>query len=194
MRGKQKPVNECDSNLEAVQDEMEEQRDDLKEEDREKQEDVKEDKVEGSVNGEEGIKEYEHLLKVLQADFDNFRKRTAKEKEDIYTYANTQIVKDLLPILDNFERALGSVVKEDSSVKSFYNGIEMIYNQLITLLGKNDVKEINALNEPFDPELHDGIMQVEDSEFPENTVVEVLQKGYTLKDKVIRPSMVKVSK
>lgn len=188
MREKQKPVNECDSNLEAVQDEMEEQRDDLKEED------VKEDKVEGSVDGEEKIKEYEHLLKVLQADFDNFRKRTAKEKEDIYTYANTQIVKDLLPILDNFERALGSVIKEDPSVKSFYNGIEMIYNQLITILGKNDVKEIKALNEPFDPELHDGIMQVEDSEFPENTVVEVLQKGYTLKDKVIRPSMVKVSK
>jgi molecular chaperone GrpE len=176
----------CHSNLDAVQDEMSEQAEDVKEQ-------VEQDQG-NQENEEQRFKEYENLLKVLQADFDNYKKRTQREREEIYSYANIGFAKDILPILDNLERALASINKEDPAQKAIFSGVEMIYNQFISALEKNNVTEIDALLQPFNPEKHYGVMQVEDSDQPENTIVEVLQKGYTLKDKVIRPSMVKVSK
>lgn len=134
---------------------------------------------------------YDHLLR-LQADFDNFRKRTQKEKTEIIKYASERIVGELLPVLDNFERAV-SAAQVNPDFSSFSQGVEMILRQLQTALSKEGLKAIEAIGQPFDPNLHDAVLRVESEEHPENTVVDELQKGYYLKEKVIRPSMVKVS-
>jgi molecular chaperone GrpE len=127
----------------------------------------------------------------LQADFDNFRKRTEKEKENTMNYAIEYFVSDLLPTLDNFQRAMDSEEEKDNS---FYKGVEMIYNELIKKLGDNGVEEIECVGKDFNPNFHHAILMEENDEYEEGKVIEVLQKGYTLKDKVIRPSMVKVAK
>lgn len=126
-----------------------------------------------------------------QADFDNFRRRSRQEKEEFATYANVKILEELLPVLDTFDMALKT--QEGSDVKMLLAGIEMVHRQLITTLGNYGLQEIGAVGQPFDPNLHEGIMQVESAEHPANTVVEELRKGYKVKDKVVRPSMVKVS-
>jgi molecular chaperone GrpE len=127
-----------------------------------------------------------------QADFDNYRRRTQKEKEELAQYASLKLVGQLLPIVDNFERALqagGEAVESDS----FTKGIDMIYRQLFQVLEAEGLRRMEAVGTPFDPELHQAIMQVESGEHEEGTVVEVIQNGYWLKDKLIRPAMVKVS-
>lgn len=139
------------------------------------------------------ITEHYAQLQRLQAEFDNFRKRTQKEKEDLAQYAATRVVEAMLPIVDNFERALVSA-ETSKDFESFAQGVEMIYRQVYALLEKEGLKPIEAVGQPFDPNVHDAIMQVDSDEQPENTVVEELQKGYYLKDKVLRPSMVKVSR
>lgn len=131
-------------------------------------------------------------LQRLQAEFDNYRKRTIKEKTEIIKYASEHLVAELLPVLDNFERAT-SAAQKNSDFSSFSQGVEMILRQLQTALGKEGLKAMDAVGQPFDPNLHDAVLRVESDEHPENTVVEELQKGYFLKDKVLRPSMVKVS-
>lgn len=134
---------------------------------------------------------YGQLLR-LQADFDNYRKRTQKEKTEIIKYASERVVGELLPVLDNFDRAISSAqVNPDFS--AFSQGVEMILRQLQTALNKEGLKAIEALGQPFDPNLHDAVLRVESEEHSENTVVEELQKGYYLNEKVLRPSMVKVS-
>lgn len=134
---------------------------------------------------------YDHLLR-LQADFDNYRKRTQKEKTEIIKYASERIVSELLPVLDNFERAV-SAAQVNPDFSTFSQGVEMILRQLQTALTKEGLKAIEAIGQPFDPNLHDAVLRVESEEHPENTVVDELQKGYYLKEKVLRPSMVKVS-
>jgi molecular chaperone GrpE len=127
-----------------------------------------------------------------QADFDNYRRRTQKEKEELAQYASLKLVGQLLPIVDNFERALqagGEAAESDS----FTKGIDMIYRQLSQVLEAEGLRRMEAVGTPFDPELHQAIMQVESGEHEEGTVVEVIQNGYWLKDKLIRPAMVKVS-
>jgi molecular chaperone GrpE len=126
-----------------------------------------------------------------QADFDNFRRRTLKEKEELAQYASLKLVGQLLPVLDNFQRALQTGEGADSA--SFTKGIEMIYRQLSQVLEEEGLKPMEPVGQPFDPELHQAIMQVESDEYEEGVVVEVVQPGYRLKDKVIRPAMVKVS-
>ncbi|WP_027088263.1 nucleotide exchange factor GrpE [Cohnella panacarvi] len=127
-----------------------------------------------------------------QADFDNFRRRTLKEKEELAQYATVKLVGELLPVLDNFQRALqtnGDAAQGDS----FAKGVEMIYRQLFQVLETEGLKPMEPVGQPFDPEHHQAIMQVESDEYEEGIVVEVMQPGYWLKDKVIRPAMVKVS-
>lgn len=127
-----------------------------------------------------------------QADFDNFRKRTLKEKEELAQYASLKLVNQLLPIVDNFQRALqtgGEAAESDA----FAKGVDMIYRQLIQVLENEGLKAMEPVGQPFDPELHQAIMQVDSEEHEEGIVVEVVQQGYWLKDKVIRPAMVKVS-
>ncbi|MBW5444921.1 nucleotide exchange factor GrpE [Cohnella sp. CFH 77786] len=128
----------------------------------------------------------------VQADFDNFRRRTLKEKEELAQYASLKLVGQLLPVLDNFERALQSG-SDAGETGSFAKGVDMIYRQLSQVLEAEGLRKMEAAGTPFDPELHQAIMQVESEEHEEGTVVEVVQNGYWLKDKVLRPAMVKVS-
>ena len=128
----------------------------------------------------------------LLAEYDNFKKRTAKEKEAIYTDSVGETVTALLPVIDNFERAVSSFSEEDKQTE-FYKGIEMIFNQTKESFAKLGVTEIKALGEEFNPELHNAVMHIEDENAAENIIVEEFQKGYTYKEKVIRYSMVKVA-
>lgn len=136
--------------------------------------------------------EYFDLLQRKIAEFDNYRKRTLKEKDLIYTDAVGDVVAAILPVVDNFERAIASFTDE-TSVKSIKEGIEMVFRQLKDILNKLGVKEIESLGQKFDPHLHNAVMHIEDDSYGENIVVEEFQKGYMLNDKVIRHSMVKVA-
>ncbi|WP_347862717.1 nucleotide exchange factor GrpE [Salimicrobium sp. PL1-032A] len=133
----------------------------------------------------------EKLLR-LQADFENFRRRVQKEKETDKKYKSQSLTEELVPVLDNFERALQTEVKEESA-QGFVDGIKMVYNQLWSALEKEGVEEISAKGEPFDPHVHQAMMQVEEEGYESNVVTEVLQTGYKLHDRVIRPAMVKVN-
>ena len=124
----------------------------------------------------------------LQADFENARKRNIKERSELINSANANLVLSLLPVLDNFQRALNS---EESS--KFKEGIDLILKQFTEILEREGLQEIYCANKEFDPNFHDAVMQVHEENLPENTVVEVVQKGYTFKEKVIRAAMVKVN-
>ncbi|CAH8769666.1 nucleotide exchange factor GrpE [Paenibacillus dendritiformis] len=136
--------------------------------------------------------ELQQRLLRAQADFDNFRRRTVKEKEELAQYASSKLVTELLPVLDNFERALAAA-QTGSEEQSFVKGVDMIFRQFMQVLEQEGVKAMNAVGEPFNPEFHQAIMQVESEEHEEGIVVEEVQKGYMLKDRVLRPAMVKVS-
>ncbi|WP_440111214.1 nucleotide exchange factor GrpE [Paenibacillus sp. QZ-Y1] len=127
-----------------------------------------------------------------QADFDNFRRRTQKEKEELAKYASMKLVTELVPVIDNFERAMATV-PEGTESESFGKGMQMIFRQLETVLNNEGLTTMNSVGQPFNPEFHQAIMQVESDEYEEGIVVEEVQKGYMLKDKVLRPAMVKVS-
>lgn len=135
------------------------------------------------------IEELTDRLKRNMAEFDNFRKRTEKEKVSMYIIGAKEIVEKILPVVDNFERGLAQAPEEDA----FAEGIRMIYKQLMTTLEELGVKQIEAVGKEFDPNLHNAVMHIEDEEAGENTIVEEFQKGYTYKDFVVRHSMVKVA-
>lgn len=125
----------------------------------------------------------------LMADFQNYKKRTEKEKSDIYAYANEKIVTQLLEVLDNFERALSHECADEGYAK----GMEMIFRQLSDVLEKAGLEEIKALGEDFDPNFHNAVMTEDNADYESGKVTGVMQKGYRLNSKVIRPSMVKVN-
>ena len=125
----------------------------------------------------------------LAAEYDNYRKRTAKEKESIWADAKASVVTSFLPVYDNLERAL----KQDTADEAYKKGMEMTMTQLKEVLSKLGVTEIEAAGQPFDPKLHNAVMHVEDEAFGENTVAEVFQAGFQLGEKVIRFAMVKVA-
>lgn len=125
----------------------------------------------------------------LMAEYDNYRKRTAKEKTEIYGDAVINCVSEIIPVLDNFERAF----ETECGDEKFKSGMEMIFNQFKTIFEKLGVKEIEALNQPFDPNLHNAIKQVQNDDAESDTVCEVYQKGYMLNDRVIRHAMVAVN-
>ena len=126
----------------------------------------------------------------LAAEYDNYRKRTAKEKEGIYADAKIETLTAMLPVYDNLERALAQFGDDDSPHKK---GVEMIFTQFKESLTKLGVTTIEAVGQPFDPEKHNAVMHVEDESAGENTVVEILQQGFLLGDKVLRFAMVKVA-
>ncbi|HZK85522.1 MAG TPA: nucleotide exchange factor GrpE [Desulfosporosinus sp.] len=144
------------------------------------------------VKAEARAEDHYGQLQRLQADFDNYRKRTQKEKVELIKYASERLVGELLPVLDNFDRAV-SAGKINPDFTSFSQGVEMILRQMQTALSKEGLKAMDVVGQPFDPNLHEAVLRVASEEHPENTVVEELQKGYYLKDKVLRPCMVKVS-
>ena len=123
------------------------------------------------------------------AEYDNFRKRTAKEKIEIYGDATLKAVSEILSVIDNFERALAV----ETSDENFKKGVAMIFNQYLEILKKLGVSEIKAEGEEFNPEFHHAVQQIEDENLGENVVATVFQKGYMLGDKIIRPSMVVVA-
>ena len=133
--------------------------------------------------------EYFEHLKRNMAEFDNFKKRINKEKDSLYYTITADLISDLLPIIDNFEKALNIECKD----KEYKSGMEMIYTELVGLLNKTGVKEIEALGKTFDPNFHEAVMHEEDSKKGEKEIVEVFRKGYIINDRVIRHSMVKVA-
>ncbi|NNU83035.1 nucleotide exchange factor GrpE [Geobacillus sp. BMUD] len=138
------------------------------------------------------LSEMEHRYLRLYADFENFRRRTRQEMEAAEKYRAQSLASDLLPVLDNFERAL-KIETDNEQAKSILQGMEMVYRSLVDALKKEGVEAIEAVGKPFDPYLHQAVMQAEAEGYEPNTVVEELQKGYKLKDRVLRPAMVKVS-
>ena len=127
----------------------------------------------------------------LQAETDNFRKRLSREKEEFSQYANERLFKELLPIFDNFERALGD---PSNDIKSLKEGLEMILKQFSSFLEKERVEPIEAIGEKFDPMIHEVLTSEESSEHEENTIISQFVKGYTINNRVIRPSQVVISK
>lgn len=131
----------------------------------------------------------------LAAEYDNFRKRNLRERQDLLNYANESIVKDLLPVVDNLERAVIHGRKEEQRADSenLLQGVELTHRSLIQILGRFGVVEIEAAGKPFDPQVHEAVRRVVTSEHAPGTVVEVHQKGYRLKDRLLRPAMVAVA-
>ncbi|MCQ4086168.1 nucleotide exchange factor GrpE [Saccharibacillus sp. JS10] len=138
------------------------------------------------------LEDYNQRLARAHADFDNFRKRTIREKEELGKYASSKLISELVPVIDNFSRALDTPAEGEGS-ESFVKGVQMIHRQFESVLQAEGLTAMNTVGEPFNPEFHQAVMQVESDEHEEGIVVEELQKGYMLKDKVLRPAMVKVS-
>jgi len=138
------------------------------------------------------VEEGNQRLLRAQADFDNFRRRTLKEKEELAQYAAMKLIGELLPVTDNMERALAAS-KANQDFESLAKGVDMIFRQFSQVLENEGLQAMNAVGQPFNPEFHQAIMQVESEEHEEGIVVEEVQKGYMLKEKVLRPAMVKVS-
>lgn len=141
---------------------------------------------------DEKIEELTDRVTRQMAEFDNFRKRTEKEKAAMYEVGAKSVIEKLLPVVDNFERGFLTVAEEDKE-DSFVKGMEMVYKQIMTTFETIGVKPIEAVGQEFNPDLHNAVMHVEDDTIGENIVVEEFQKGYTYRDSVVRYSMVKVA-
>ena len=183
---------------EAASEETEEEAGDPAEEETETAEESQEETQKKSIFGKKKDKKYkkdtkiEELTDRLQrtmAEFDNFRKRTEKEKASMYVIGAKEIIEKMLPVVDNFERGLSNAPEGDP----FAEGIQMIYKQLMTTFDEMGVKVIETVGQQFDPNLHNAVMHVDDPEQEDNVIVEEFQKGYTYKDFVVRHSMVKVA-
>lgn len=142
---------------------------------------------------EREVEEYKSLCQRIAADFDNYKKRIAKDKENMYYEVVADVVGKLLPIVDNFERAIDSAKNSRDKNDELLKGLEMIKKQIDDIFSKLGVEPIEALNKEFDPYLHNAIMHVEDERYGKNVVIEEFQKGYKIKDRVIRYSLVKVA-
>ena len=141
---------------------------------------------------DEKIEELTDRLTRQMAEFDHFRKRTEKEKSQMYEIGAKDIIEKILPVVDNFERGIAAVPEEEKS-NPFAEGMEKIYKQLMTTLEEIGVKPIEAVGQEFDPDFHNAVMHVEDEEVGENIITEEFQKGYLYRDSVVRHSMVKVA-
>ena len=141
---------------------------------------------------DEKIEELTDKLTRQMAEFDNFRKRTEKEKSQMYEIGAKDIIEKILPVVDNFERGLDAVKEEDKE-DPFVQGMEKVYKHLLTTLEGIEVKPIEAVGQPFDPNFHNAVMHVEDESLGENVIAETFQQGFQIGDKVIRHAMVKVA-
>lgn len=136
-----------------------------------------------------GLKEKEERALRLQADFENFRRRTSKEKEELSAVIKQEILKDMLPLLDNFERAMAAETKD---AEAFQKGVDMIYTQLQEVMKKNGLEPIETEGQKFDPNFHQAVMRVQNEDLEDDDIAQELQKGYMVEGRVIRPSMVQV--
>lgn len=160
-----------------------------KEDKKEKKKKEKADKKQDALK--EKIEELEDRVRRQMAEFDNFRKRTEKEKTAMFETGARSVIEKILPVVDNFERGLASVPEEEKD-GGFAQGMEMIYKQLMTELENMEVKPIPAVGEEFNPDFHNAVMQVESEEYESGVIAQELQKGYTYRDSVVRHSMVAV--
>lgn len=140
---------------------------------------------------DEQLKELQDRVKRQMAEFENFRKRSDKEKSQMYDMGARSMLEKILPVVDNFERGLDGLPEDEEN--PFVDGMKMIYKQLMTAMTDAGVKEIEAVGETFDPEKHNAVMHIDDEAYGENEIVEVMQKGYTYHDVVVRYAMVKVA-
>ena len=136
---------------------------------------------------------YDRLLRV-SAEFDNYKKRTAREMQEVVKYANERMAKELLIVVDNLERAIEAACVDCTDDDPFVKGIHLTLNEVLKILERHKVQPVKALGEPFDPNFHQAMMQEEVDNHPPNTVVREMQKGYVMHDRLLRPSMVVVSK
>ncbi|MBM3834324.1 MAG: nucleotide exchange factor GrpE [Verrucomicrobia bacterium] len=146
---------------------------------------------------EKAAKADEHWDRVLRvtADFDNYKKRAARERQEAIRFANESLLEKVVPVLDNFDMALQATAQpQASTVESLKTGVEMIYNQLKSVLIESGLEEINAANKPFDPNWHEAVSQQESRDVPEGQVVQQLRKGYKLRDRLLRPATVVVAR
>lgn len=150
------------------------------------------DKKEKKDKKDQKIDELTDQYRRTLAEFDNYRKRTEKEKTAMFEVGAKNIIEKLLPVIDSFERGLATV-SEEQKAEPFVEGMDKIYKQLVKQLEDAGVKEIEAMDKEFDPNLHNAVMHVDDENVGENIIVEVFQKGYTYRDSVVRHSMVKVA-
>ena len=141
---------------------------------------------------DEKIEELTDRVTRQMAEFDNFRKRTEREKSQMYEIGAKDIIEKILPVVDSFERGLGAV-SEEQKEDPFVDGMDKVYKQLVTTLESAGVKAIEAVGKPFDPDFHNAVMHIDDDSLEENVVVEEFQKGYMYRDSVVRHSMVKVA-
>ena len=193
----QEEVTEDDKELET--DESTDASEDADTKDASKEADTKQDAKKGLFNKknkedkkDEQIEELNDRVKRQMAEFENFRKRTEKEKSQMYDMGAKSIVEKILPVIDNFERGLAAV-PDDAKDDPFVDGMNKIYKQMISVLEEAGVKAIEAEGKEFDPDFHNAVMHVEDESLGENIVAEELQKGYMYRDTVVRHSMVKVA-
>lgn len=138
------------------------------------------------------LSETENRMYRVQADLDNFRRRARLDLEAAQKYRSQNLITEILPALDNFERAL-KIDTDDEKTQSLLQGMDMVYRQLVQALQNEGIEAIQAEGQPFDPHLHQAVMQAEDDQYESNVVIEEFQKGYKLKDRIIRPAMVKVN-
>jgi molecular chaperone GrpE len=146
---------------------------------------------------ERAAKAEEHWERLLRttADFDNFKKRVAREKQEAIRYANEALLQKLVPLLDNFEMALAAIQQQQNdSAQSLRAGIQMVHQQFKTVLADAGLEEIEALGKPFDPNLHEAVSQAETADVPEGQVLQQLRRGYRLRDRLLRPASVVVAK
>jgi len=141
---------------------------------------------------DEQIEELTDKHKRLMAEFENFRKRTEKEKSSMYEIGAKSVIEKILPVVNNFERGL-AMIPEGEKASSFAEGMDKIYKQLMTTLESMDVHPIEAVGKEFDPNLHNAVMHIDDENYGENIIVQEFQKGYTYRDSVVRYSMVQVA-
>lgn len=179
-------VSESENSEDTVKDTSKEE---AKEEKKEKKKKEKTDKKQDALK--QRVEELEDRVKRQMAEFENFRKRTEKEKTMMFETGAKSVIEKILPVVDNFERGLAAV-PEDEKDNAFVQGMEMIYKQLMTELENMQVKPIPAVGEEFNPDFHNAVMQVESDEFESGVVAQELQKGYTYRDSVVRHSMVAV--
>lgn len=159
------------------------------------QDELPEEDLESKLNvaQEQAQENYDRLLR-LSAEFDNYKKRTSREMRDVVRYANEKLLKELLGIVDNLERAIDSANQDTPSDASLVEGINLTLSEVLKILQRYDVQPVKALGETFDPAFHQAMMQQEVEDQPANMVVQEMQKGYVMHDRLLRPAMVVVSK
>lgn len=151
---------------------------------------VDENKDDASIKIQKELEEKNDQILRLAAEYDNFRKRSQREKESIYSDVKANVLGDLLPVVDNFERALDGSGDE---LESFRKGVDMIFNQLVETMKKHGVESFGEVGDEFDPNFHSAVMHIESEDLGENVIAQVFSKGYKVGDKVIRPATVQVA-